>query len=114
MALIPQALAYAALQRDAVAWRLLRAQNAPVAIAILDEHLGGETSRRTVAELVELVANDLEALRERIPELDLRRPARDYCEQWRKDGYLVRRPAADARTETYELSSGALTAIGFA
>ena len=114
MALIPQALAYAALQRDAVAWRLLRAQNAPVAIAILDEHLGGETSRRTVAELVELVANDIEALRERIPELDLRRSARDYCEQWRKDGYLVRRPATDARTETYELSSGALTAIGFA
>ncbi|MBM6786031.1 DUF3375 domain-containing protein [Collinsella tanakaei] len=114
VALIPQTLAYDELQRNATAWRLLRAQNAPVVIAILDEHLGGETSRRTVTELAELVATDLEALRERIPELDLRRSAREYCEQWRKDGYLVRRPAADARTETYELSSGALTAIGFA
>ena len=114
MAVVPQTLAYGALQRDAAAWRLLRAQNAPVAIAILDEHLGGEARRRNVAELVELVASDLEALRERIPELDLHRSARDYCEQWRRDGYLVRRPAADARTETYELSGGAMAAIRFA
>lgn len=114
MAIIPQTLAYANLQGNATAWRLLRAQNAPMVIAILDEHLGGEENRRTVAELVELVETDLEALRERVPELDIRRSAREYCEQWRKDGYLVRRPAAEARAETYELSSGALTAISFA
>ena len=114
MPVVADALKYRGLKRDDVAWHLLYAQNAPYIIAILDEHLGGEVPRRTVAEMTSLVEADIEQLQERIIDAGLTRSAKDYLEQWRKSGYLVRKPAGDIRQETYELSSGALAAIRFA
>lgn len=114
MAVVSSTLAFISLQQDNVAWKLLHAQNAPIILSILDENLGKETGKRTVADLVSLVDADLEVLRERVPEIGPKRSARDYCEQWRRDGYLVRKPLADSRQETYELSAGALAAISFA
>ena len=111
MALTSDTLAYQELQRSSVAWRLLRAQNAPFIVAILDAHFGEGASKLTVPELVEAVDTDLEELRERLVDFDMERSAKEYCEQWRHDGYLVRRPASEGRIETYELSSGALAAI---
>ncbi|MDR0501597.1 MAG: DUF3375 domain-containing protein [Coriobacteriales bacterium] len=101
------------LQGDQVAWKLLRAKNAPAIIAILDTHLGGNPRRLPVAELVSLVEADLEELRF-LTNLEFNRSAQAYCDVWRADGYLVRRPVAQTRQETYELSGGALSAISFA
>jgi len=103
------------MQTNEVVWKLLRATNAPVIIAILDAHLGGATRSLLVPELVNLVEVDLEELRFRAnPPFELSRSAQAYCEQWRSDGYLIRRPIAQARQETYELSHGAALAISFA
>lgn len=114
MAVVSNTLAFKSLQQDDAAWKLLNAQNAAVVIAILDEHLGGETSKRTVTDLVGLVDADLEELRERVPGISMTRSANEYCEQWRRDGYLMRKPMTGSRQETYELSGGALAAISFA
>ncbi len=114
MSVVSDTLALLTLQRDATAWHLLRAQTSPLAIAVLGRHLSGETSRLPVHELVSLVEDDLEELKERAPQLEFKRSAQAYCEQWRKDGYLIRKPAAEGRSETYELSGGALAAIAFA
>ena len=114
MAVVSNTLAFKSLQQDDAAWKLLNAQNAAVVIAILDEHLGGETSKRTVTDLVGLVDADLEELRERVPGISMTRSANEYCEQWRRDGYLMRKRMTGSRQETYELSGGALAAISFA
>ena len=114
MAVVSSTLAFRSLQQEDVAWKLLNAQNAAAVIAVLSERLGGETGKRTVADLVNLVDADLEELRERVPGIGMTRSANEYCEQWRRDGYLVRKPMAGSRQETYELSGGALAAIAFA
>lgn len=93
---------------DDVALRLVRSDNAAVTVALLDEHLGSEVRRRPAEELYELIDADLDQLRHH---LDLPQTARSYCAAWRDAGYLVRRPALEARGETLELSPGALAAI---
>lgn len=106
---LSRALALARLRDSEVSWSLLRADSAPVIAAVLGVHLAGETRRMPVSELVELVDDDLDALRahgETLP-----RSAQGYCADWRAAGYLVRRPADDARGEIFELSAGALAAI---
>ncbi len=113
LAVLAKALELRKLQDEQIAWKLLRAKNAPVILAVLDHHLGGETRRLPVPEVTSLVEIDLEELRFR-GNFDLDRSAQAYCEQWRADGYLTRRPLAQTRQETYELSAGALSAISFA
>ena len=90
-------------------WRLLRADNAPVIAALLSEHLGGEDRRLPTAELYELIDHDLEALRAH--GFELPQTGQGYCAEWRKAGFLTRRPAEEARGETFELAAGALSAI---
>ncbi|MBX0301144.1 DUF3375 domain-containing protein [Cryobacterium sp. 1639] len=92
-------------------WQLLRADNAPVIAGLLNEHLGGEDRRLPTDELHELIDHDLEGLRAHGLTLPL--SGQGYCAEWRKAGYLTRRPADAARGETYELSPGALGAIRF-
>ena len=101
-----------ALAQDSAAWRLMRATNAPFVIAVLNEHLGGTQRRLPVAELVSLVEADIEELRFRTG-MEFTRSAQAYCEQWRVDGYLIRRPVARTRQETYELSPDAAAVIRF-
>lgn len=113
MGVVAEVLSLQNAQQEGVAWRLLRAKSAPLILAILEEHLGGDTPRRPVSELQELVAIDLAELGMRIPELEIKRSARAYLEKWRNDGYLVCRPSEKARQETYELSAGAISAIAF-
>lgn len=114
MPVVSNAITYRNLQDDHVAWKLLHAQNAPYIIAILDEHLGGEVSKRTVAEMNELVESDIQELGERVLDMPLTRTGKAYLERWRSEGFLVRKPNAETRQETYELSGGALAAISFA
>ena len=108
---VADALRLARRVREDAGLALLRADLGPMAAAVLNEHLGGEVRRRPVAELHELVDEDLAALR--AAGVDASRTARAYCDQWRRDGVLVRAPAPGARAETYELSASAEAAIRF-
>ena len=91
--------------------RLLRLDLAPVAAAILSDLLGGQVRRRPVAELHELVDEDLTALRE--AGLDLPQRAQAYCDQWRRAGILLRASAPGSWEETYELSAPAEAALRY-
>lgn len=51
------------LQAEDPAWALLRARNAPIAIAVLDHHLGGDVRRIPAPVLFERIEDDLEELR---------------------------------------------------
>ncbi len=93
------------------ALRLLRGDNAPVALAILTDHLGKDTRRLPADELYERVEEDLEELRG--VGFELSGNAQYYVTQWRNSGFLVRRAIDDSREETLELSSHALRAIRF-
>jgi len=95
--------------RDDVTWRLLRADNAPLIVAMLGTHLGGEERRLPAAELYARIDADLEDLRSMGQDLPL--TAKGYCADWRKAEFLVRRPSPNTREETFELSPAAAGAI---
>ena len=111
MSSLAAALGFERMRRDDPAWALLRAENAPIAAAVLATHLGGERRRLPAPELFERVEADLDELRDH--GFDLPRPAQAYCADWRAAGILVRRPSEESRGETFELSPGALAAIQF-
>src|SRR5665647_3326705 len=108
---LSQTHALAHLVESDATWRLLRADNAPVIAALLSEHLGGEDRRLPTDELHERIDHDLDALRAH--GFTLPQSGQGYCAEWRKAGFLTRRPAEEARGETYELAPGALAAIRF-
>lgn len=101
------------LQRldDDAAWRLLRADSAPIAVALLREHLGGDDRRVDADELAEAIDADLEELRAFGQDLPL--SARGYLTAWRTAGLIARRPSEESRGETYELTIDALAALRF-
>ncbi|NQX28317.1 DUF3375 domain-containing protein [Microbacteriaceae bacterium VKM Ac-2854] len=111
MSTLSDALALRRLRDDSAAWSLLRAENAPIAAAILDRHLGAEQRRLPVPELIDRVDAELDLLRDH--GFELPRTAQAYCADWRALGILVRRPSETTRSETFELSPDALTAIRF-
>ncbi len=108
---VAQVLQLAQLAERDDAWRLLRADNGAVVAGLLGVHLGGDDRRLDADELYERLDTDLERLRAHGLTLPL--SAKGYCAQWRTAGFLVRRPAADARGETLELSPDAIAAIRF-
>ncbi|MBC7298723.1 MAG: DUF3375 family protein, partial [Demequina sp.] len=111
MSATTRALALLQHLEEDTAWRLLRADNAPVVAALLAEHLTGDVSLLDADELYERIDADLDDLRSR--GLSLPQTARAYVAEWRKAGYLVRRATEETRGETLELSSGGLAAIRF-
>ncbi|GAP54361.1 uncharacterized protein MSMEG_1279/MSMEI_1241 [Arthrobacter sp. Hiyo6] len=111
MTVLRAALTASRLLSEDPAWRLLRANNAAVAVALLSKHLGGEQRRLAAPELFEHVEEDLEELRGN--GFDLPQTAQAYCTAWRNDGILIRRTAEGSREETFELSLGSLQAIRF-
>ncbi|WP_175985035.1 DUF3375 domain-containing protein [Microbacterium tenebrionis] len=111
MTALVRAHALSRLLDEHVAWRMLRADMAPVIVAILSDHLGGEERRIESEDLYERIDADLDELRAH--GFDLPGTAKAYCAQWRASGYLVRRPAETSRGETFELSPAALTATRF-
>ena len=98
------------VERDA-AWKLLRADSAPVIAGLLGVHLGGDERRVDADELYERIDADLERLRAQGMSLPL--SAKGYCGEWRSAGFLVRRPSSEARGETLELSPEAIAGIRF-
>ena len=93
------------------AWTLLRADNAPFAIALLAEHLGGGEHRVDADQLAEAIDTDLEEIRSYGHDMPL--SARGYLTSWRTAGLIHRRPSEVSRGETYELTVDALAAIRF-
>lgn len=90
---------------------LLRADLFPVIAAVLAEHLGGTTRVRPAVEFLELLADDLDVLRD--AGFDLPRSAVEYLGEWVRQGLVVRRPG-EGREETVELSAQAQAAVRFA
>ena len=111
MTTLAQAHALTRLLADDAAWKLLRSKLAPVIVAVLNAHLGGEERRMESEELYELIDADLDDLRAH--GFEIQGTARSYCAEWRAAGYLDRRPAESSRGETFELSAASLTAIRF-
>lgn len=109
MPVLAAALSAKRIVDDSAELRMLRADNLPVIAAVLSDHLGAPGTRLAAEELHELVDSDLEQLRDHF---DLgAKNAKSYCDDWRNAGILIRRPAADARGETYELSAEGHSAI---
>lgn len=113
MSVLTRALRLKQVIESDAAWDLLRKDrdHAPVAAAILAEHLDGEVRQVDALELYEKVNADLAELRSH--GLDLALTARGYLTDWAKAGYLIRRPVAATRGETFELSPDGLAAIRF-
>ncbi|MGB4776773.1 DUF3375 domain-containing protein [Microbacterium sp.] len=111
MPAVAQVLQLAQLAERDGAWRLLRADNAAIIAGLLGAHLGGDERRWDAEELYERLDTDLERLRAQGLTLPL--SAQGYCAQWRAAGFLVRRPSAESRGETLELSPDAIAAIRF-
>ncbi len=111
MPAVAHVLEFARLADGDAAWRLLRAENGPVAAGLLGIHLGSDERRRDADELYEHLDADLERLRAHGLSLPLN--AKGYCTQWRLAGFLVRRPSVESRGETLELSPDAIVAIRF-
>ncbi|TDT65248.1 DUF3375 domain-containing protein [Frigoribacterium sp. PhB116] len=111
MSTLSTALALSRLQADNAAWSLLRSDHAAVAIAVLEAHLGGDQRRLAAVDLFELVDSDLDDLRDH--GFDLPRSGQAYCGDWRAAGILIRRPTDETRTETFELSPAAFSAIRY-
>ena len=108
MTAVSAALRLQRLVSTDAALALLRAEHAPIVVTLLSRHLGGEVRRRPAEEFIDLVDADLDALR---AHFDLPQTGKAYAAAWRAAGWLVRRPAADARAETVELSPEALRGI---
>ncbi|MDR3360529.1 MAG: DUF3375 domain-containing protein, partial [Bifidobacteriaceae bacterium] len=111
MSTLSTALQARRLAEESAAWALLRADNAPVIIAVLGRHFGDDIRRRPIPELTELVEEDLAELRQEFPELT--RTAAGYLAAWRDQGFLIRRTVPGSREETLELSDAALAALAF-
>ncbi|WP_460800807.1 DUF3375 domain-containing protein [Microbacterium sp. GXF6406] len=111
MTALSQAHALTRLLDEHVAWRMLRADSAPIMVAVLAAHLGGEERRIESEDLYERIDADLDELRAH--GFEVSGTGKAYCAQWRTAGYLVRRPAETSRGETFELSPEALSATRF-
>lgn len=109
MPALARALALHRLVRDSATMRMLRADSVAVMAAVLGEHLGAPGTRLDTDELHELIDEDLVDLRGHFDLSDKR--AKAYCDDWRNAGLIVRRPATDARGETYELSAAGFDAL---
>lgn len=109
MSALAAALAYRRLVQESASLRLLRSDLLAVTAAVLSTHLSAPGARMPAAEAHELIDADLDELRDHF---DLgAKSAKAYCDDWRAAGILVRRPAADSRGETYELSPESIEAI---
>lgn len=97
--------------RDETAWKLLAADHAPIALAILAAHLSEKERRLPSSILHERIGRELEQLR--MHGEDLPKSAQYYISQWLTAGFLERSYQPQASEEVYELSAAAIQAIRF-
>ena len=97
-----RALTVQRLLREDTTLRMLRMDSLPLVAGVLAEYLAAPNAKVPTQDLHEAVDAELDTLR---THLDLgERTAKAYCDDWRQAGLLLRRPASDARGETYELT----------
>lgn len=97
-----RALTVQRLLREDTTLRMLRMDSLPLLAGVLSEHLAAPNATVPTQDLHEAMDGELDILR---THLDLgERTAKAYCDDWRQAGLLLRRPASDARGETYELT----------
>ncbi|WP_293878059.1 DUF3375 domain-containing protein [uncultured Brevibacterium sp.] len=109
MPALSSALAFKRLMESDSALSMLRADNLPIMATILGTHLGKPGAVMPTDELHERIESDLEELRDYFDTGDKRGKA--FCDDWRRKGILVRRPATAVRGEIYELSAAGFDAI---
>jgi hypothetical protein len=72
-----------ALRQRHVAWRLLRADNAPLVLSFLGQVFGEENAGALpLVELAARLSDELYAINERLGEVRFPRPARAYLDEW--------------------------------
>lgn len=90
-------------------WTLLKADNAPAILAILQQTLAGEERQLATGTLQERVHRHLEDLRGEGEDLPL--TSKEYIAFWLKQGWLLRKLPDGMQEEVYELSADAQAAI---
>lgn len=112
MSIEARALSVARLQKASPAVTLLRSSMAPVLLAMVDEYFPQGTRQRPATEVYELLNADLRTLTGRHPDIfDLPRSAQQYCADWVKAGWLIRRPGTSASGETLEPTEETLAVL---
>lgn len=101
-------LRYQRLQQDAPEWSLLRARNAGLIVAVVQDYFPPERRTRAVADVIAELDQDLEKLREAGAEFESTATA--YVTNWVGAGYLIRRPGETRGSETLSPSAAALNA----
>lgn len=109
MSVVADTLALLRVWDDDAGWRMLRADNAPVILALLASQFRGDEPRVQAEELYDALDHELDQLRHEGFILPL--SGRGYVAAWREAGFLMRRPSDDVRGETFELSPGAQSAM---
>ena len=94
--------------RDSAAIRLLAADNAPVILALIAEYFSRETRERPTAEVYELMVTDFKML---ASAFSMPRTPQNYCNDWVKAGWLIRKSGKSSHGETLEPSEEALSAL---
>ncbi|MCV7193125.1 DUF3375 domain-containing protein [Mycolicibacterium brumae] len=108
MAITSAALRYRRLQQEAPEWALLRARNAGLIVAVVQDYFPPERRVRPAAEVIAELDVDLDLLRETGAELESSATA--YVASWVSAGYLIRRPGDTRGSETLAPSAAALNA----
>ncbi|OFN74823.1 DUF3375 domain-containing protein [Corynebacterium sp. HMSC074E01] len=108
MSVEARALSLRRLMRDSAAIRLLAADNAPVILALIAEYFPRGTRARPAAEVYELMVTDFEVL---ASEFSMPRTPQNYCNDWVKAGWLIRKSGKSSHGETLEPSEDALSAL---
>ena len=112
MSIEARALSVARLQKASPAVTLLRSSMAPLLLAMVDEYFPQGTRQRPATEVYELLNADLRTLTGRHPDnFDLPRSAQQYCADWVKAGWLIRRPGTSATGETLEPTEETLAVL---
>ncbi|MFD4368663.1 DUF3375 domain-containing protein [Rhodococcus sp. NPDC058521] len=96
---------------DSAGWALLRSDNAPAVLALLNRQFDHGTRRMPAPELFARIDADLQELRD--GGLDFPRTGQGYCADWVRAGFLLRRTSDSAREETLEPTEGAFAAMAF-
>lgn len=109
MSSIAQALSFNRILSDSRSVRLLTATNAPFVLSTVAVHFGGAPTSRPASEVYELMAADLQVLRQN--GMDLPKTPAEYCKDWVGSGWLVRKSGSQRTGELLEPSEEALSAL---
>lgn len=109
MSSLSQVLSFHRILKDSYAIRLLTAKNAPFVLATMSVHFSGSPTARPASELYELMAADLAVLRQH--GMDLPKTPAEYCKDWVRSRWLVRKAGNQRTGELLEPSKDALSAL---